>query len=354
MKKRAVICLLAGVLAAASLSGCGSFDGSDVVVTVDDKEITPDLANFLARYTQAQYETYYAGYLGDDMWNSEGSSDGESYEDTVKDSVLESLENMYLMEDHMGDYDIALTEEEENSIKEAAKQFDENNGLEEKEKVSGNTDTVERILELMTIQKKVQDAVMAGADTEVSDEEAAQKKMQYVTFSFTTTDEEGNSSEMTDEEKAELKTQAEEFAAGAAGASDFSAYASQQGYEAVEGTFDSESTGYPEELVAEMDKLEEGGTTGVVESTGGYYVARVTSLFDREATDTKKTEIVQERQQKLLDDTISEWRDDAKIDVNNRVWDKVDFNKLSVTMKQDETDPYADEVQTDDQAEETE
>ena len=62
---------------------------------------------------------------------------------------------------------------------------------------------------------------MAGVDTEVSDEEAAQKKMQYVTFSFTTTDEEGNSSEMTDEEKAELKTQAEEFAAGAAGASDF-------------------------------------------------------------------------------------------------------------------------------------
>ena len=84
----------------------------------------------------------------------QGSSDGESYEDTVKDSVLESLENMYLMEAHMGDYDIALTEEEENSIKEAAKQFDENNGLEEKEKVSGNTDTVERILELMTIQKK--------------------------------------------------------------------------------------------------------------------------------------------------------------------------------------------------------
>ena len=70
------------------------------------------MPNFLARYTQAQYETYYAGYLGDDMWNSEGSSDGESYEDTVKDSVLESLENMYLMEAHMGDYDIALTEEE--------------------------------------------------------------------------------------------------------------------------------------------------------------------------------------------------------------------------------------------------
>lgn len=349
MKKRAVICLLAGMLAAASLSGCGSFDGSDVVVTVDDKEITADLANFLARYTQAQYETYYAGYLGDDMWNSDGA-DEESYEETVKSSILESLENMYLLEAHMDDYNISLTEEE-NSIKAAAKQFDENNGLEEKEKVSGDTETVERILELMTIQKKVQDAVMAGADTEVSDEEAAQKKMQYVTFSFTTTDEEGNSTEMTDDEKAELKTKAEQFASGAVSATDFSAYASQQGYEAVEGTFDSESTGYPEALVKEMDQLQEGGTTGVVEGDGGYYVARVTSLLDREATDTKKSEIVQERQQELLDDTISKWRDDAKIDVNKRVWKKVDFNKLSVTMKIDESDPYANEVQTDDQAE---
>lgn len=350
MKKRAVICLLAGMLAAASLSGCGSFDGSDVVVTVDDKEISADLANFLARYTQAQYETYYAGYLGDDMWNSDGA-DEESYEETVKSSILESLENMYLLEAHMDDYNISLTEEEENSIKAAAKQFDENNGLEEKEKVSGDTETVERILELMTIQKKVQDAVMAGADTEVSDEEAAQKKMQYVTFSFTTTDEEGNSTEMTDDEKAELKTKAEQFASGAVSATDFSAYASQQGYEAVEGTFDSESTGYPEALVKEMDQLQEGGTTGVVEGDGGYYVARVTSLLDREATDTKKSEIVQERQQELLDDTISKWRDDAKIDVNKRVWKKVDFNKLSVTMKIDESDPYANEVQTDDQAE---
>ena len=100
-----------------------------------------------------------------------------------------------------------------------------------------------------------------------------------------------------------------------------------------------------------MDQLQEGGTTGVVEGDGGYYVARVTSLLDREATDTKKSEIVQERQQELLDDTISKWRDDAKIDVNKRVWKKVDFNKLSVTMKIDESDPYANEVQTDDQAE---
>ncbi len=350
MKKRAVILLLAGLLAAGSLTGCGSLEDSDVVATVNDTDITAGVANFLARYTQAQYETYYAGYMGDDMWSGEGE-DGETYQDTVKDSILESLENMYLMEQHMDEYEVSLSDEEKNAIKEAASQFDSANGLSEKEKVSGSTDNVERVLELLTIQKKVQDAIEAGADTEVSDEEAAQKSMQYVVFPFTTTDEEGNSVDLTDEEKAELKTTAESFAAGAAGAADFAAYAAQQGQTSQDATFDGETTTLPTQLVEAADALGEGETTGLVEGDNGYYVARVTSLLDREATDAKKQEIVSQRQQELLDDTIDGWREDADIEVHEKVWDKVDFTTLTVTMKQDEADPYTDEVQTDDQAE---
>ena len=350
MKKRAVILLLAGLLAAGSLTGCGSLEDSDVVATVNDTDITAGVANFLARYTQAQYETYYAGYMGDDMWSGEGE-DGETYQDTVKDSILESLENMYLMEQHMDEYEVSLSDEEKNAIKEAASEFDSANGLSEKEKVSGSTDNVERVLELLTIQKKVQDTIEAGADTEVSDEEAAQKSMQYVVFPFTSTDEEGNSVDLTDEEKAELKTTAESFAAGAAGAADFAAYAAQQGQTSQDATFDGETTTLPTQLVEAADALGEGETTGLVEGDNGYYVARVTSLLDREATDAKKQEIVSQRQQELLDDTIDGWREDADIEVHEKVWDKVDFTTLTVTMKQDEADPYTDEVQTDDQAE---
>lgn len=350
MKKRAVVLLLAGLLAAGSLTGCGSLEDSDVVATVNDTDITAGVANFYARYTQAQYETYYAGYMGDDMWSGEGE-EGETYQDTVKDSILESLENMYLMEEHMDEYEVSLSDEEKNSIKEAASQFDESNGLAEKEKVSGTTDTVERILELLTIQKKVQDAIEAGADTEVSDEEAAQKSMQYVVFPFSTTDEEGNSVDLTDEEKEALRTTAESFAAGAAGAADFAAYATEQGQTSQDATFDGETSTLPAQLVEAADALDEGGTTGLVEGDNGYYVARVTSLLDREATDAKKQEIVSQRQQDLLNETLDGWREDADIEVHERVWDKIDFTTLTVTMKQDEADPYTDEVQTDDQAE---
>ena len=101
MKRKAGIYALAGLLAASALTGCSSsIDENDVAVTVGDTEITGAEANFYARYTQAQYETYYAGYMGDDMWNSE-AEEGQSYEEFVKDSILDQLEDMVLLEQHM-------------------------------------------------------------------------------------------------------------------------------------------------------------------------------------------------------------------------------------------------------------
>ena len=80
----------------------------------------------------------------------------------------------------MAEYEVVLTDEEKSAIQEAAKKFDEGNELEAKELVSGETEYVERVLTLLTIQKKMTDAVTKDVSTEVSDEEAAQKSMQYV------------------------------------------------------------------------------------------------------------------------------------------------------------------------------
>ena len=351
MKRRLAVLALAGAMAVTSLTGCaGGLSDKDVVATVDGDEITADVANFYARFTQAQYETYYAGYLGEDMWSSE-AEEGKTYEESVKDTVLEDLEDMYLLEDHMEEFEVEITEEDETSIKNAVAGFNEANGLDEKEKVSGSEKAVERLLTLFTIQAKMENAIKATADLEVSDEEAAQKKMQYVLFPFTTTDEEGNSVELTDDEKAELKKTAEAFATGAKTAADFASYATEQGQEAKDASFDGEETvTIPEELAKAADALEEGAITEVVESDNGYYVAKLVSLFDKDATETEKENIRSQRKQEKLDETLEKWRKDAKIEVNEKVWKKVDFNELSVTMKMEETEPYADEVQTDDVA----
>ena len=64
MKRKIVMLIMAGMLTVTSLAGCSSFKPEDVVATVEDQEITAEVANFYARYVQAQYETYYSAFLG--------------------------------------------------------------------------------------------------------------------------------------------------------------------------------------------------------------------------------------------------------------------------------------------------
>ena len=329
MKKRLFALALAGVLAAVTLTGCGSLKGDETVATVDDTKIDADLANFFARYTQATYETYYSAYLGEDMWNSD-ASDGETYEESVKSSVLKSLEDMILLEKHMEDYDVSITDEDN--------------------LVSGNEKTVNRALTLMAVQQKMRTAIQAGADTEVSDEEAAQKSMDYVFISYQTKDDSGNSKDVSDDEKAQLKSQAEAIASGLKEGGDLNALAEEQGATVQTLTFDKDTTSPDEDLIKAADALGEGESTDVIETEKGCYVAKVTSLLDRTATDSKKSQIVQERQTKLYDDTVKKWRKKADIKVHKGVWKKVSFQKVSVKMKTETQTPYTDQVQTDDQA----
>lgn len=350
MKKKIIMCMLAGLLTVSSLTGCSSFQADEVVATVGDEEITAEVANFYARYVQAQYETYYSAYLGENMWSSAASA-GKTYEEAVKEAVLEDLEDMVVLEQHMDEYEVSLSDEEKQVVKDAAKEFGEANPLEDKEKVSGSEKAVERVMTLMAIQMKMQNAIQDGADTEVSDEEAAQKSMQYAFFSYTPTDEDGEPEEMTDDEKAEVKEKAEAFAKEAKEAEDFEAFAKEQDVEVKTATFDAESAVPAEDLVKAADKLEEGKVTDLVETDKGCYVAKVTSLLDREATDSKKEIIVDERKQDLYTDTCEKLRKDAKIKVNDDIWEKISFKDIKVTIKQVEQDPYANEVQTDDVAE---
>ena len=305
MKKRLFALALAGVLAAVTLTGCGSLKGDETVATVDDTKIDADLANFFARYTQATYETYYSAYLGEDMWNSD-ASDGETYEESVKSSVLKSLEDMILLEKHMEDYDVSITDEDKAMIKETTQQFLNDNSLDDKNLVSGNEKTVNRALTLMAVQQKMRTAIQAGADTEVSDEEAAQKSMDYVFISYQTKDDSGNSKDVSDDEKAQLKSQAEAIASGLKEGGDLNALAEEQGATVQTLTFDKDTTSPDEDLIKAADALGEGESTDVIETEKGCYVAKVTSLLDRTATDSKKSQIVQEQSAKKLYDRYSE------------------------------------------------
>ena len=239
MKKKLLVLALAGIMAISTLTGCKSVktvDSEEVLMTVNGEEVSAGVANFYARYTQAQYETYYASYMGSGMWTTE-LEEGVTYEQSVKDTVLEVIEIMVLSEQRMADYGVELTDADKEAVAAAAKEFAEANGAEEKAKVSGDEATVERYMTLQTISSKVQKAIAETVDKNVSDEEAAQKKMEYVYLPFEVMYEEGNPVETTDEVKAECKTKAEAIKAAAEAGEDFTKAAEAQASAAGCGRF---------------------------------------------------------------------------------------------------------------------
>ena len=339
LKKKVIVFTAAASLAVGSMTGCASFENTDIVATVGGDEIPAGVANFYARYQQGMIETNLGAMLGDNMWTQE-VGEGKTYEDNVKDSVLDTLQQMYILEDHMEEYGVVLTDEDKSAIQKVAKKFDEGNELSAKELISGDSEYVERVLTLLTIQKKMTDAMTKDVSTEVSDEEAAQKSMQYVNFPYTTTDEEGNSKTLTEEEKSVLKETATAFLEGAKASEDFAAYATEQGQDAQTATFDSETTSPAAELITAADLLQASGFTDVIETENGLYVAKVTSLLDREATDAKKETIVNTRKSEKFNEIYDGWKKSSKIKVNKDVWRNIDFQDVGVTIKQNTKDPY--------------
>ncbi|CUX34166.1 peptidylprolyl isomerase [Clostridium sp. C105KSO13] len=337
--KRAVTAAVAGTLAIASLTGCGrSMNNDAVVAEVGDQVISLGTANFYARLQQAQYETYYAGMLGttgDKMWTQEAEK-GSTYEDTTKENILKSLEDMYLLKQHAKDYKIELTDDDEKAISKAADAFAEANTKTVKETVSGYKKYITEFLELATIQSKMDAPMKAGVKEDVSDEEAAQKSMQYVLFPYTKTSDDGTSETMPDDEKAALKEKAQHFADTLkTDGGDMDAAAKEADLKVQTAAFDSESTTPPEEVVKAVDALgTEGDVTGIIESDNGIYVAKLTSLLDREATDAKKDTIVEERKQDQYNSLLKKWRKDTDIKEHKKAWKKVSFAGQGVSIKQ--------------------
>lgn len=348
--KKAAVLAAAGALTALSVTGCsGSINTDAVVVTVGDEEITLGVANFYARMTQGQYETYYAGFMGitaKEMWTQEADGD-KTYEETTKEALLVSLEDLYLISQHAGEYEVSLSEDEHKAIEEAVKKFDEANTDEAKEIVSGYRKDVQKYLELVTVSQKMADKMKEGVNEEVSDEEAAQKAMQYVYFSYTSTDDEGNSTDLSDEEKESLKGMAQTFCDAVKAGADIETAAADAGVEVQTATFDAESATPDAALVAAADALaNEGDVTDVTETEKGLYVAKLTSLLDREATDAEKQNIIEERKQEQYDSLLEQWREDTEIKVDEKVWKKVDFIDYGVTVitsEEESTDGTADE-----------
>lgn len=63
----------------------------------------------------------------------------------------------------------------------------------------------------------------------------------------------------------------------------------------------------------------------MIEADNGYYVAKVVSLLDRDATDTKKESIVSQRKSDQYQSICKKWKKKTDIKVHKKVWNTISF-----------------------------
>lgn len=201
--KKTISLLLAAAVSVSALAGCGSVNPTETVATVNGRAIEAGLVNFVAQNTAASYDTYMASYYGADMWDQEmGSTEGETLADEVRKEAVEEVEFQYLLEEHMGDYGVTITDEDMKKVDSATQEFLSEN-TEKALKIMGASEKyVKEMLRLELLEQKMQDAIYATADTNVTDEEVAERNAELAAEA----EAEADASEETGDEETESET----------------------------------------------------------------------------------------------------------------------------------------------------
>lgn len=350
-KKIAAI-LLAGVMSLSVLTGCSNIDKSAVIATTNEIDVTLGVANFFCHYDQALYEDFYKSILGtEDVWNADPYGTGSTMAEMVLESAMSELHEMYTLKQNMDKYQVSLSEDEKKAIKDATTKFMNDNSKKALKAMGATSGIVEEVLELYTIRAKMQDAIYAETDVNVSDAEANMRGYsQVVIRTDSHTDEEGNSVAYTDEEKEELKAKANKVlselsAEGATLKSVAEANGlevTSQTYATFEETSEEGEEDTEDEVVAALKKLKVGENSGLIEKSNGYYFVCPENDTDKEATEKNRESIIQSRKTSHYSEVLSGWQEDDEWDVNSKVLAKITFEQPFTT-----TDPNKQTEETD-------
>ena len=337
---RMVAILLALVMVIGVMSGCGNSggkgektsNGNKVLFSYDGTDVTLKKAWIYGKMTAAQYESYYTSYFGENFWTMDMGTDDEgnatTFEDYVKEQVVTQIKQVIVLNNKAEEVECSLTDEDKEQCAEYAKAFAEDeSGKAILAECGATEEDMQEIYEENALASKVQEYMIKDTDTNVSDDEARKTTISRVVFATTKTDDDGNTVDMTDDEKAQVLATAqaaqEELKAGKSIAD----IAEAQEYTNIDETFAAGESEEGEAFEKMLAGMKDGDITQEVqECDNGYVIAQLTAYTDADATAENKETIIAERQQEKFKEVYDEWTKDLeaewsyKEEVDQELW----------------------------------
>lgn len=333
-KKFAAVAL-AAVIGITSLTGC--MNKSATVASMKDQDVSLGVVNFMCRFQQAQSDESLKAYYQSDVWQQDLMNSGSTMQETVKEQIVESVHEMYTLKAHMSDYNIEITKDDKKAIEKATKQFMKDNDKATLKEIGATEEIVEEVLTLYTIREKMHDAIVAEADTNITDEEANMRGYTMVMIGTSgSASEDGQFVAYTEEEVEAIKVKAAEMQKSLETNKDLEAVAEEFGYSATKGTYGKNDTSLDEAVKTALDELAVGEISQMIEGTNGIYFVRIDTDCDEEATEKNKETILNKRQDALYTEKLAAWQENDDWKVNEKVLAKIVFKNNFVSEKETE------------------
>ena len=298
-------------------------------------KMEPAMSADEAAQRKVQYAMFRAETEAESESETETGSEAES--ETGSEAATEVVEETTLVET---DGATEVSAAAENSTDAKAEAATEKATEAETAALTGETDTKTQSAaqtETESASEAVTDAAAEADGTEASTEavtEAASTEAETEAVSGSAQETETETETETEdpamvEAKAKALAKAEELIAKVKAGEDFETAANEVDPDAACSTmtFGSDSTSVVEGLITATEGLDDGTLVETpIETDSGYYVAQVVSKLDRDATDQKKEEIVDQRKSDCISELYTQWKDDGEISENEDVLAQITFD----------------------------
>jgi foldase protein PrsA len=335
MKKKWIAAGLAVCVLLAALAGCKKNPGTaetptgpvdrteymdDAVVTIDGAGVGYREAMLYLQAAKQEYESAYGGEIWQYMLNEDGTTLGE----WVKNQTLEQIIYVKIVCAQAKRLGIELDSEEKNRVAERTEEYMAKAEYGTLALYGIARKDVERVYTDTALAQKIYDSVTLNVDTDISNEEAAQKHLQSLMLKNYHEDELGNHAPLTVQELIATLDRFDSLYAEAQETKDF--------YSLAYANTDDKQ--YLDLMVGEGDLPEEfsaayglaAGEAMQIRAENGYYIFYCVSEYDEDATIAKKEELIALRQEEEFKNLYEDWRGEAKIERNETIWKAIGFD----------------------------
>ena len=244
----------------------------------------------------------YGSVDGVNLWTDD--FDTQTMTSSIKDLTMEHLTRVYMLNLYAAENDIELTDDENKACELAAKDYYDSMNSSERSFTGAKKRDIEKMYKKYALATKVYNELMNSVDEEVSEDEARVMEA-FVLFVSEPSEAE------TIQGMIDYGYTFERLAA---------TYTELDTYQVTFGRGQ-----YPKEVDDVVFNLDTDEVSTAIAADNGYYFFQCLDKYNEELSEQNKQVIIENRRKSVLTNIVSDLEDRYFSDMNEKLWDSIDF-----------------------------